>query len=231
MRCCLSLVLSERISAAAPVQSPAAPSPAVLRAGRRHAGQDTGAGSRHRLPDENAAAAVEPFLSRRATAVCILYHTRIFFFFNRLSSNFHGFFRQSRSFPLHSFSAAPLDFSSPCFTAVFPAGRTVLRGQAAQHVRYVFPGRPSAGRAITARISSSARRTSYSSSEAGMRCAPRPRMMSCSRPSEVATRTRWSRPSSYVVFSMYMSAVSASFVYTTQRSPLCSTEPTPPLTL
>ena len=49
---------------------------------------------------------------------------------------------------------------------------------------------------------------------ADMRSAPWPRMIICSMPSEVATRTRRVLASSNVAFSMYMSAVSASFVYT-----------------
>ena len=50
-----------------------------------------------------------------------------------------------------------------------------------------------------------------------MRIAPLPRMMSCSVASEVTTRVRWCLAMRWVAFSMYMSAVSASLVYTTYR--------------
>ena len=54
--------------------------------------------------------------------------------------------------------------------------------------------------------------TSSSNSLADNRAHPFPRMMICSNPSDVATVTLWLLPCSWANFSMYWSAVSASFV-------------------
>ena len=62
------------------------------------------------------------------------------------------------------------------------------------------------------RISASTARTSSWKARADTRSAPLPRMISCSAPSELTTRVRYYLAISWVAFSMYMSAVSASLV-------------------